>query len=239
MNPERLYEILRETLEDDKIRAEIVDRISAKSACDVLPGQTELFPGDDISALSAENAELSRRLALCELETGRLQGENAALIERIRSLQETLSRYNSVYGIQISLYERFKGLSETVAAAVRGYFKNTSGAGLFLCGVQPDNLMAFRDYTERLVIEGDGTAPRADIQVLDDLYVYLLACYNSTFTSPVYALTSVRAGDEFDSGLHHNTGIAKSGRITAVRLQGCIACGTGRIVRKAIVEIDT
>lgn len=237
MNPERLYEILKETLADENIRAEIVERISAKAACDVLPGQTELFPGGDALALSAENAELSRRLALCELETGRLQGENAALIARIRSLQESLNQYSSAYGIQISLHERFKSLSPPVGQAVRGYFKNTSGAGLFLCGVQPDNLKAFRDYTERLVIEGDGTASRADIQLLDDLYVYLLSCYNSTFSSPAYALTGVRAGDEFDGSMHHNIGVAKSGRISAVRLQGCISCGSRRIIRKAIVEI--
>lgn len=236
MNPERLYEILTETLADEKIRAEIVDRISAKAAQDVLPGQTELFPGGDGLALSAENTELSRRLALCELENGRLQGENSALIGRIRGLQEAISQYSSAYGMQISLHARFKELSDPVGAAVKGFFKNTSAAGLFLCGVQPDNLKAFRDYTERLVIEGDGTAC-SDIQLLDDLYVYLLSCYNSTFSAPVYALTGVRTGDEFDGNLHHNIGVAKSGKITEVKLQGCIACASKRIVRKAIVKI--
>lgn len=237
MNPERLYEILTETLADEKIRAEIVDRISAKAACDVLPGQTELFPGGDGLALSAENTELSRRLALCELENGRLQGEKSALIGRIRGLQETVNQYSSAYGMQIALHTRFGSLSDPVRAAVKGFFKNTSAAGLFLCGVQPDNLKAFRDYTERLVIEGDGAAAGSDIQLLDDLYVYLISCYNSTFSSPVYSLTGVRAGDEFDGNLHHNIGFAKSGKITEVKLQGCIACASRRIVRKAIVKI--
>lgn len=236
MNPEQLYDILQQTLADENFRAEMIGRISAKAACD-LPGQTELFPREDTLALSAENTELSRRLALSELETGRLQNENAALAARIRSLQASLDRCISVYGMQISLYERFKALSVPVAAAVKGYFKNPSPAGLFLCGVQPDNLKGFRDYTERLVIEGDGSATAADISVLDSLYIYLLGCYNSTFTSPVYALTEVRPGDVFDPALHHNIGLAKSGRITAVRLQGCTAANTGKVIRKSVVEI--
>ncbi|MCM1578102.1 MAG: hypothetical protein NC078_04805 [Ruminococcus sp.] len=237
MNPNRLYEILTETLADEDIRAEIVERIAAKAACDTLPGQTELFPGGDGMALAAENTELSRRLALCELENGRLQGEKAALIERIRSLQEAVSQYSSAYGMQIALHARFTELGEPAAGAMRGFFKNTSPSGLFFCGVQPDNLMAFRDYTERLVIEGDGAATAADILLLDDLYVYLLSCYNSTFTSPVYSLTAVKPGDEFDGSIHHNIGVAKSGRITEVKLQGCIANATGKVVRKAIVTI--
>lgn len=235
MNPEQLYNILQLTLADEKVKAEITARISA--AAGDLPGQTELFPRDDTLSLSAENTELSRRLALCELEISRLQSENTALTARLRSVQGSLDSCLSVYGMQMSLYERFKSLSPAVAAAVKGYFKNSSPAGLFLCGVQPDNLKGFRDYTERLVIEGDGSATGADISVLDSLYTYLLGCYNSTFTSPVYTLTDVRPGDTFDPSVHHNTGLAKSGSISAVRLQGCIASGSRRIIRKAIVEI--
>ena len=199
MNPEQLYDILQQTLADENFRAEMIGRISARAASD-LPGQTELFPREDTLALSAENAELSRAL----------QNENSALAARIRSLQASLDRCISVYGMQMSLYERFKALSVPVAAAVKGYFKNPSPAGLFLCGVQPDNLKGFRDYTERLVFGG---------------------------TSPVYVPTEVRPGDVFDPALHHNIGLAKSGRITAVRLQGCTAANTGKVIRKAVVEI--
>lgn len=236
MKPARLYEIFTEALENESIREEIISLISAKIAEDRLDGQTELFPSTDTAALSAENTALSRKIALLELEISRLENENASCTSRIRQCNETLNTYITAYGSQIALYEKYKTLSEKSMKVMSGIFKNNTLSGIFLCGVQPDNLKSLRDYTESLAINSYDES-RSDISVLNDLYTYMLSCYNSTFSSPVYRLFGAAPGDEFDSERHCNTGTARSGKISKLLLQGCEYAANGKLVRKAIVIV--
>lgn len=236
MKPRKIYEIFTEALSDERIKAELIELIAGKAEEDRLEGQTELFPGSDTTALSAENASLSRKIALLELETGRLQSENAELTSQLKRCKETLNSYCSSYAMQISLYEKYKTLSESSARVMSGIFKNNTLSGIYLCGVLPENLKSLRDYTEQLAINNYDES-KADIAVLCELYSYLLSCYNSTFTRPVYKLTEVKPGDEFDENIHHNRDTAKQGRIKTVLLQGCIAAANGKVIRKAVVTL--
>ena len=102
--------------------------------------------------------------------------------------------------------------------------------------IQKGQYLSLRDYTEQLAINSYEES-KSDIAVLCELYAYLLSCYNSTFTRPVYKLTDVKAGDEFDEELHHNTGTAKQGKIKAVLLRGCVAAANGKVIRKAVVTL--
>lgn len=236
LKPQRLFEIFTEALENESIKAEMIDIIGRKTSEGYIDGQTELFPRSDTSALSAENAALSRRIALLELEIGRLQSENAALSAQNKRCNEALNTYCSSYAMQIALYEKYRTLSESTMKTINGFFKNNTLSGIFICGVQHDNLQGLRNYTEQLVINSYNEK-RNDIAVLNDLYTYLLSCYNSTFSAPVYRLTDVKPGDEYDGRIHHNTGTAKSGRISSVLMQGCISTVNSKIVRKAIVTL--
>ena len=236
MNPRKLYEIFTEALSDERIKAELTELIADKVAEDRLEGQTELFPQNDTTALSAENAALSRQIALLELEAGRLRTENAELTNRLKRCQDSLDSYCSSYAMQISLYEKYKTLSDSCARVRKGIFKNNTLNGIFLCGVLPENLKSLRDYTEQLVIDKyEGS--KADIAVLCELYSYLLSCYNSTFSQPVYRITEVKAGDEYNEELHRCTGTARQGKIGSVLLQGCVAAANGKVIRKAVVTL--
>ncbi|MCM1523273.1 MAG: hypothetical protein NC120_02335 [Ruminococcus sp.] len=236
MNPEKMYDIFTEALCDDTVKAELIRKITEKAGRDRIEGQTELFPQNDASALTAENAELSRQIALLELELGRLSGENKDLTQKVRQGRDSLNFYTVSYGAQIALYEKYKTLSQPVMKIMKQIFKNDSLNGIFLCGVQIDNLKSLRDYTEQLIKNGPEGREK-DIAVLNELYVYLLSCYNSTYSKPVYRLTDARAGDSFSEELHYNTGTARSGSVSRVLMQGCAAAGSGRIIRKAIVEL--
>ena len=236
MKPQKLYEIFTEALNDERIKAELIDIIAGKAEENKLDGQTELFPQNDASALAAENASLSRKIALLELEAGRLESANAELTTQLKRCKDTLNTYCSAYAMQISIYEKYKTLSESSAKVMSGIFKNNTLGGIFLCGILPENLDSLRDYTERLVLNSYEEA-KQDIAVLSELYAYLLSCYNSTFSKPVYRLTEVKAGDEYTDELHRNTGTARQGRISAVLLQGCVAAANGKIIRKAIVTL--
>ncbi|MCI7767119.1 MAG: hypothetical protein MSJ26_03945 [Oscillospiraceae bacterium] len=236
MNPRKLFEIFTEALNDERIKAELTELIADKAAENMLEGQTELFPQNDTTALSAENAALSRKIALLELEAGRLRTENAELTGRLKRCQDSLDSYCSSYAMQISLYEKYKTLSDDCARVMQGIFKNNTLNGIFLCGVLPDNLKSLRDYTEQLVLNRYDDS-RADIAVLCELYSYLLSCYNSTFSRPVYRITEVKPGDEFCEELHRSTGTSRQGRIGRVLLQGCIAAANGKVIRKAIVSL--
>lgn len=236
MKPQKLYEIFTEALCDERIKAELTEMIAGKAEEDTLEGQTELFPRNDTTALSAENASLSRKIALLELEAGRLQSENAELSSQLKRCKDTLNSYCSSYAMQISLYEKYRTISPASAKVMSGIFKNNTLSGIFLCGVLPDNLKSLRDYTEQLAINSYEES-KSDIAVLCELYAYLLSCYNSTFTRPVYKLTDVKAGDEFDEELHHNTGTAKQGKIKTVLLRGCVAAANGKVIRKAVVTL--
>ena len=236
MKPQKLYDIFIEALSDERIKAELTDLIAGKAEEDRLEGQTELFPQNDTAALSAENAALSRKIALLELEAGRLQSENAELTAQLKRCKDSLNSYCSSYAMQISLFEKYKTLSEVSARVMSGIFKNNTLNGIFLCGVLPENLKSLRDYTEQLVINSYEES-KEDIAVLCELYSYLLSCYNSTFSQPVYRPTDVKAGDDYNEDIHRNTGTARSGKITAVLLQGCTAAANGKVIRKAIVTI--
>ena len=236
MTSQKMYELFMKALSDPGIKAELMEKISAASSELDLEGQTVLFPKDDISALTNENAELSRKIALLELENSRLAGENVNLSARLAACREELNEYVSSYGSQISLYKKFGKLSPMAAKTAEGFFKNNTLTGLFFCGVQTENLRSLRDFTERLIIE-DYEKNLPDIAILDELYVYLLSCYNSTFTAPVYVLTDIKEGDEYSEEYCHNTGKAKSGKISRVLMQGCIAAANSKVVRKAIVRI--
>lgn len=236
MKPQRLYEIFTEALANENIKAELIEILAGKADEDHIEGQTELFPNDDVSALSAENAALSRKIALLELEVGRLESENASTSAQLKRCKDSLNEYCSAYAMQIALYEKYKTLSDSTAATVKGFFKNNTLSGLFMCGVQLENLTGLRDFTERLIIDSYDEK-RGDIAVLNELYTYLLSCYNSTFSSPVYRLTEAAAGDEFDERIHHNTGTAKSGKISAVLMQGCICTSNSKVIRKAVVSL--
>lgn len=234
MKPQKLYEIFTEALADERIKAELIEIIQSKEEPSRIEGQTELFPQSDTSALSAENTALSRKIALLELEISRLESENRSLLEQNRKIRDNLNTFCSSYAVQISLFEKYKTLSEVTKRTMSGIFKNETLSGIFICGVQLENLRSLRDYTEKLV--RDNGSDR-DIAILDELYIYLLACYNSTYSKPVYRLTDVKTGDQFDSELHHNSGTAKSGRISKVLLQGCLAAGSGKVLRKAVVYL--
>ncbi len=236
MNPQKIYEIFTEALANENIKAELIEILEGKADEDRIEGQTEFFPQDDITALSAENTALSRKIALLELEVGRLQSENAGVTAQLKRCKESLNEYCSAYAMQIALYEKYRNLSEDTAKTLSAFFKNNTLSGIFICGSQLENLSGLRDYTERLIIDSYNEK-KSDIAVLNELYTYLLSCYNSTFSSPVYRLTDAAAGDEFDENIHHNTGTAKRGKISAVLMQGCIAAGSGRVVRKAIVTL--
>ena len=236
MNPRKLYEIFTEALSDERIKAELTELIADKAAENRLEGQTELFPQNDATALSAENAALSRQIALLELEAGRLRTENAELTNRLKRCQDSLDSYCSSYAMQISLYDKYKTLSESCARVMRGIFKNNTLNGIFLCGVLPENLKSLRDYTEQLVLNKYEES-KSDIAVLCELYSYLLSCYNSTFSQPVYRITEVKAGDEFNEELHRSTSTSRQGKISTVLLQGCIAAANGKVIRKAVVTL--
>ena len=115
MKPQKLYEIFTEALCDERIKAELTEMIAGKFEEDTLEGQTELFPRNDTTALSAENASLSRKIALLELEAGRLQSENAELSSQLKRCKDTLNSYCSSYAMQISLYEKYRTLSPSSA----------------------------------------------------------------------------------------------------------------------------
>ena len=53
----------------------------------------------------------------------------------------------------------------------------------------------------------------------------------------MYKLTEVRVGDEYDPEQHRNLGTARSGSISKILLQGCTACGNGKVLRKAVVYL--
>lgn len=137
MKPQKLYEIFTEALCDERIKAELTEMIAGKFEEDTLEGQTELFPRNDTTALSAENASLSRKIALLELEAGRLQSENAELSSQLKRCKDTLNSYCSSYAMQISLYEKYRTLSPSSAKVMSGIFKNNTLSGIFLCGVLP------------------------------------------------------------------------------------------------------
>lgn len=236
MDAQKLYEIFAEVLADDGIKAEIIRKFSEKAEKDHIEGQTELFPREDTSALLAENTEMSRRIALLELQVSQLSGENRSLSDNLRQCRDSMNFYCGAYGAQIALYEKYKTLSESTLKVTRQIFKNDSLNGFFICGTQLDNLRSLRDYTEKLIKENYPEKEK-DTAVLNELYIYLLSCYNQTYSKPVYRLTEVRTGDEFDDRLHHNTGTGKSGKISQVLMQGCIAAGSGKIIRKAIISI--
>lgn len=234
MDSRRIYEIFAEAIRDEKIAGEITELIKNKLDSGHIDGQTELFPNKDSVELSAENAALTRKIALLELETSRIGGENANLKAEMIRLKETLNSYCTAFAMQISLYEKYKTLSPDTMRVMKGIFKNDSMAGFFFCGVLPDNLKSLRDYTEQLAINSYAEK-KDDIGVLCELYAYLLAAYNSTFSKPVYNLTEVRPGDTFDSFIHHNVGTEKSGKVQKVLLQGCVAAANGRVIRKAVI----
>lgn len=236
MKPQRLYEIFTEALADENIKAELIEIITGKADPDRIEGQTELFPEDDSSALAAENAALSRKIALLELEIGRLESHNTNLSSQIIRCKELLSVYNNAYAMQISLYEKYKSLSTKSLNVMSGIFKNNTLTGIFFCGVQIENLRSLRDYTEQLVINCYDTM-KNDIRILDEMYTYFLSCYNSTFNKPVYRLTTYAKGDIYDDRLHLNIGTAKSGEIDSVLLQGCVCVNSGKIISKAVVTI--
>ncbi len=238
MKPAKLYEIFTEALSNDNIKAELIEILALKADEDRIEGQTELFDNADASALSAENAELSRRAALLELELGRLESENASLVSQLKRCKDSLDEYCSAYAMQITMYEKYKSLSADTMQEVRGFFKNSTLSGFFICGVQIDNLRGLRDYTERLIIE-KYEERKGDIAVLNELYTYLLSCYNSTFNAPVYRMTEAASGDEFDERIHHCKGTARSGKISSVLMQGCIATANSRVIRKAVVTVDS
>ncbi len=236
MNPNHLYEIFTEALGNERIKAELIELIGSKTEENYIEGQTELFPGADAAALSAENASLLRRIALLELEISRLESDNRSLSAQYKLCKENLNTYCSAYAMQISLYDKYRRLSPSVLKTMSGIFKNGTLGGIFMCGVQLENLKSLRSYTEQLIINSFEER-KSDISILNELYIYLLSCYNSTFSAPVYKLTEVRVGDEFDQTLHHNTGTAKSGKVTAVLMQGCISTGNSRVIRKAVVSV--
>lgn len=236
MNPEKIYDVLMEALADEKIRSELTEIIGRKTADERIDGQTELFPETDISALSAENASLSRKIALLELEMRRLENDKDNLITKNQIYSETLNMYCGAFGAQISLYEKYRNLSPQTAKVMNGFFKNNTMAGIFMCGILPENLSGVRDYTESLVIN-DYEGKKNDIAILNELYTFLISCYNSTFQNPAYSIMTVNAGDEFDERLHHNIGTAKSGRISEVLMQGCISAANGKVIRKTIVRM--
>lgn len=235
MTPSRIYDLLLEALSDPCIREELTERI-ASGASENIEGQTELFPRDDVTALSAENTALAGKAAVLELENSRLLGENAALRAQMKRYIDTLDEYSRDFGMQSALYEKYRRLSPKTSAAVKGFFKNDSVSGLFLCGVQQDNLKGLRSFTEKLAVD-DLQGSGEDIAILDELYIYLLGCYNSTFTSPVYKLTDIKAGDDFCEDTCHNLGTARSGKISRVILQGCMFASNSKTVRKAIVMV--
>ena len=233
MNPEKLYDIFTEALQNDNVRNELIGIMGSLNDEDRIDGQTELFPVNDPSE---EIADLSRKNALLELEINRLENENKQLRLNNQKYSESLNLYCGTYAMQISLYEKYKTLSPSTARVMNGFLKNNTLSGIFLCGVIPENFNGIRDYTENLVINGY-EEKKADIAVLNELYTYFLSCYNSTFGSPVYALTDVKAGDAFDERIHHNVGTAKHGSISRVLLQGCITTANSKVIRKAVVII--
>lgn len=236
MNPQKIYQALLDSLADPVIGSRIAENISDKLSGSVLDGQTELFPRDDTAALAAENADLTRRIAMLELENSKLRGDCVSLSAQLGRAREALSGYESRFGSQISLHDKFGRLSPDTAKTVKGFFKNSSVTGLFLCGVQPENLKSMRSFTERLAVDGfDKNAD--DIRILDELYIYLVDCINSTLSAPVYELTKFKEGDEYDQRLCYNIGTARSGRISRVLLQGCVCSGGAKVIRKAIVEL--
>lgn len=235
MKSDRLYEAFLEALSDDEVKALVIQSVERKTA-DRLEGQTELFPHDDALMLSAENDALQRQLAVCEIDNSRLKSRLADMRSELFRLKSDLDYYRDIYGPQISLYKKYMGLSSGTAAAVHGFFKNNSPAGLFMCGIRLDNLRGLRDFAERLVIE-NADEKKDDAAILNDLYAGLLAAYNSTFANPVYRIIDVSPGDTFDERIHHNIGTVKSGVISVVYLCGCETVANGKIVRKAIVRI--
>lgn len=236
MKPQKIYDIFTEALANEKIKAELIEILEGKAEEDHIEGQTELFPSGDASALSAENAALSRQIALLELETGRLQSQNSALAARLKRCQASLDEYSSAFAMPISVYDKYRSLSAETAEALSKYFRNNTPGGFFICGVQRENLAGLRDVTEKLIFE-DCEKFKRDISILNELYTYLLTCLNSTLEKPVYRLTEAAAGDKFDEKLHHSIGGEKSGIISEVIIQGCISEESGGVIRKAIVKI--
>lgn len=236
MKPQKIYEIFTEALGNENIKAELIEILAGKAEEDHIEGQTELFPSTDDAVLAAENTALSRKIALLELEVGRLESENAAIVTQLKRCKSSLDEYCSAYAMQISLYEKFRTLSEETAEAVRKCFPNDTLSGIFICGVQKENLARLRNITEGLILESYAEK-RKDIAVLNELYAYLLSCLNSAYQKPLYKLTEVKAGDSFDEKLHRSPGGKKSGRISAVLMQGCVSAENAEVIRRAIVEL--
>ncbi|MGN0667020.1 MAG: hypothetical protein ACI4KF_10905 [Huintestinicola sp.] len=238
--PEKIYEILTDAFTDPEVRDKLTRVIAEKCAMQApIDGQTELFPVSDssdiISGLRSENNALREKLFSVESEAAALRhslNEEQAQCEKYR---DKLNIYCSAFAPQISLYEKYCKLSKQTLKTLSGIFKNNSVSGLFLCGVQFDNLQSLRNFTEQLVIN-DYRHREADIRILNELYAYLLHCYNSTFSEPVYKLTEFRISERFDDNFHHSLNGKKSGVITCIYLQGCICTRNGKIIRKAFVD---
>lgn len=233
MTPEEIYDIILSALDNNEIKNNIIAAAKDRASAELLDGQTALFPVDDKAAadrLRAENSRLNESLAASEAECSALRRRIAELDGQCAKLSMTLSSFAP----QLAMYEKYRQLSEQSRKTLDGIFKNSSISGLFLCGVQYDNLCSLRSFTELLVI--NGTDKGHDTEILSELYAFLLSCYNSTFSEPVYMLTEYKTGDAFDEELHHSLNGKKSGVITKVLLQGCICAKNGKVVRKAFVE---
>lgn len=235
MKPDRMYEIFLDAMKNDAVKEKLTEIISLGISNNI-EGQTELFPSEDASVLAEENALLRGSVEMAELEKDRLNEENARLREQLRKCREMTELYSNSYGEQLRLYEKYKELSSETLRVMSGIFKNGTLSGIFLCGVQLENLKSLRDYTERLAVNSYDKC-RKDIAIMDELYEYLLGCYNSTFTRPVYRLYESEAGNVFDEKRHYNIGTDRNGKIAHVLLRGCECVSSGKIIRRAIVQI--
>ena len=176
--------------------------------------------------LAAENNFLSRKIALLEPGVSRLHGENAAAAREIKRYKSFLDEYCSGFAMQTALFEKLRTLSDETLDDLRECFPNFTVSGVFMSGVQGDNLSGLRNITEWLIMEDCGEK-KADIAVLNELYSYLLSCINSSCKNPICMLMTVRKGDSFDEKLHCSVSGVKGGTVTEVLMQGCVSAEKG------------
>lgn len=178
---------------------------------------------------NSTNLEDSEKLQKLTIDYEKEKEKNVKLVEKCKNVEKYVTRYQDID----EAYEIYQTLSISMKERLKNVFKTDTVYGLIVACADWRNVEGLWEFAKRRIIEKE----EVDGEKLVKLFEFLLQAYNLQSNDKKYRLLKPEIGDKFDSDIHSILGTKTDGYVKQVRISGIVDEMSGKIVRKALVEL--
>ncbi len=150
------------------------------------------------------------------------------------NLQKLFQKYEGRYRSIDEAYDRYEEISPQIKNRLGNIFRTDSIYEFIVACSEWRNVEGVWHFIKRRIVEKELT----DTDNLIFLFEFMIQAYNAQGNEKKYELITPNIGDRFDSDRHTIIGIKTDGFISEVRLSGIMSSDSGKVIQKALIEIQ-